>query len=339
MQVPEEVLDKGLTPRQYFLLAHMYHNVDRWGEVHLTSEELEQLTGTSRTTVWRDMTVLEELGLVDTYRTKRNYGKLHKNVYKLISPCFQPETLVEETCFSPETSVAEGKSLCFPPETSTADQGSHKLLTTTTVKELNTSYLIYTDAPGVVVEKKPRRANKLVNKWQDDDDIGGFGLLDGEVPAAQRSKPVSKRDPRTRVNRPQHEWTAQDVASEFASRMYDKVRGVPNLVNVGKLAIIIASYRKKYGLTALLELEVLEMMMSDDRRIGSIKKQPTDAYKMFLKMLATHNQKAVANLGLDNLDEPAVDEYVYASDGTRFDNSMFGRKMMKNYEEELGAKA
>jgi DNA-binding Lrp family transcriptional regulator len=338
MQVPEEVLDKGLTPRQYFLLAHLYRNVDRWGEVNLTSEELEQLTNTSRTTVWRDMTALEEAGLVDTYRTRRDFNKFSKNRYTLIAPCFQPET---EPCFTPETSDLKTVSLCFPPETSTADYvDSNKLLTKVTTLESNTSYLIYNDASGVVLEKKkPKREKKMVNKWQDDDDIGGFGLLDGEVPASQRQKPISKRDPKTRHNRPQHEWTSLDVASEFASRMYDKVRGIPGLVNVQKLAPILSKYRRDYGLTSVMELEVMDMLLGDDRKLVAVKKDPTNAYRIFLKMLSTHNQKAIANLGLNNLDEAPREQYVYASDGKKFDNSMPGRRAMKDYEQKLGATA
>lgn len=335
MQVPEEVLDKGLTPRQYFLLAHLYRNVDRWGEVNLTSEELEQLTNTSRTTVWRDMTVLEDLNLVQTYRTRRDFNKFSKNRYTLVAPCFTTET---EPCFQPETSDEKTVSLCFPPETSTTDYvDSNKLLTTVTTLESNTSYLIYNDASSVVLEKKkPKREKKMVNKWQDDDDIGGFGLLDGEVPAAQRQKPISRRDPKTRHNRPQHEWTAQDVASEFATRMYDKVRGVPGLVNVAKLAPVLNKYRSEYGLTPIMELDVLDMLMGDDRKLQAVKKDPVNAYKIFLKMLATHNQKSITNLGLENLDSAPIQQYVYASDGKRFDNSMPGRKAMQSYEQKLG---
>lgn len=307
MQIPDEVLDKGLTPREFFLLAVLFRNVDRWGDVNLTQEELTELTGSSRTTLWRDMTSLEEHGLVDVSRTKRNYGKLYKNRYKLL-------------CLSRETSTL-----------SEVDLTTTKLSTTgtTLTKEKNTTYSLWGSAP--------KEEKEMVNNWQDDDNIGGFGLLDGEVPASQRSKPVSKRDPKTRNNRPQHEWTPNDVASEFASQLYGKIRGIPGLINISRLAPILGKYRKDRGTTALFELEVINMMMNDDTRLHEVKKDPANAWKILLRMLATHGKQAQENLGQtdEELDEPIMERYIYASDGRKFDNSMPGRAAMERWEEKL----
>lgn len=307
MQIPDEVLDKGLTPREFFLLAVLFRNVDRWGDVHLTQEELTELTGSSRTTLWRDMTSLEQHGLVDVSRTKRNYGKLYKNRYKLL-------------CLSRETST--------PSE---VDLTTTKLSTTgtTLTKEKNTSYSLWGSAP--------KEEKEMVNNWQDDDNIGGFGLLDGEVPAAQRAKPVSKRDPKTRHQRPQHEWTPNDVASEFASQLYGKIRGIPGLINISRLAPILGKYRKDRGTTALFELEVINLMMNDDTRLHEVKKDPANAWKILLRMLATHGKQAQENLGQtdEDLDEPIMERYIYASDGRKFDNSMPGRAALERWEEKL----
>ena len=307
MQIPDEVLDKGLTPREFFLLAVLFRNVDRWGDVNLTQEELTELTGSSRTTLWRDMTSLEGHGLVDVSRTKRNYGKLYKNRYKLL-------------CLSRETST--------PSE---VDLTTTKLSTTgtTLTKEKNTTYSLWGSAP--------KEEKEMVNNWQDDDNIGGFGLLDGEVPAAQRAKPVSKRDPKTRNNRPQHEWTPNDVASEFASQLYGKVRGIPGLINISRLAPILGKYRKDRGTTALFELEVINLMMNDDTRLHEVKKDPANAWKILLRMLATHGKQAQENIGQtdEELDEPIMERYIYASDGRKFDNSMPGRAALERWEEKI----
>lgn len=307
MQIPDEVLDKGLTPREFFLLAVLFRNVDRWGDVNLTQEELTELTGSSRTTLWRDMTALEGHGLVDVSRTKRNYGKLYKNRYKLL-------------CLSRETSTL-----------SEVDLTTTKLSTTSTTltKEKNTTYSLWGSAP--------KEEKEMVNNWQDDDNIGGFGLLEGEVPAAQRAKPVSKRDPKTRHNRPQHEWTPNDVASEFASQLYGKVRGIPGLINISRLAPILGKYRKDRGTTALFELEVINLMMNDDTRLHEVKKDPANAWKILLRMLATHGKQAQENIGQtdQDLDEPILERYIYASDGRKFDNSMPGRAALERWEEKL----
>jgi hypothetical protein len=200
-------------------------------------------------------------------------------------------------------------------------------LPVTTVEE-DTSYLL----DGSAVK------GKKLNRWTDDDDsIGGFGLLDGEVPSAQKSKPVSKADPKTRHNRPQHEWTANDVASEFASRLYSKVRGIPGLVNINRLAPIIGKYRKDRGTTALYELEVMDMLMVDEARLRQVKQDPANAWKIYIRMLATHGQKALVNLGLDEaaLDTEDRDKYIYASDGRKFANSIVGRASLARHEEKI----
>jgi DNA-binding Lrp family transcriptional regulator len=304
MEIPAEVLDKGLTPKEFYLLAVLFRNVDRWGEVNLTQEELSEMTGSSRTTLWRDMTVLENKGLVDVSRTKRNYGKLYKNRYKLL-------------CFSHETSTASYSDSIATKET-------------ITTKVENTTYSLWGSAPK-------KEETVAMNKWQDDDEVGGFGLLEGEIPASQRQKPVTKRDPKTRNQRPQDEWTPNDVASEFASQLYTKVRGIPGLINIRKLAPILGKYRKDRGTTALMELEVIEMMMNDDSKLHEVKRDPANAWKLLLRMLATHGKQALENLGMDDdsLDSGQTENYLYASDGRKFDNSMPGRAALERHEQKL----
>jgi biotin operon repressor len=310
MQLPLEVLDKGLTPREFYLLATMARMVNKGGEVEITMDELTELTGSSRTTLWRDMTVLENHGLVDTVRTKRNLGKLYKNRYKLLF-------------------------LCFSPETSTADTSNTSKLTDTTdsqvtslsTKALSTSYLMVGEA---------HEEEKMVNKWQDDDDIGGVGLFEDEVPAIQRVKPISKRDPKTRHQRPQDDWTAADVASEFAFRIYDRVRGIPGLVNTATLRQILAANRKKFGITAVIEMEVMEKFFADDRNMALIKRMPKKSHGIFANAITNSLAEVTSKYEMDEpIDKGSDIEYIYASDGRKFDNSMPGRKALERYEEKL----
>lgn len=283
------------------LLSVMRDNVDRWGEVHLTMNQLSEKTGSSRTTLWRYLVVLQDLGIVETRRTKRNYGKLYKNIYKIN-----------------ETSTA-GRS-----DSTTVDNQVTEI-----IKVKNTSYSFWGSAP---------KEEEIMNRWSDDDDdIGGFGLLEGEVPAAQRARPITKRDPKTRHQRPQGEWTPNDVAAEFSSQLYSRIRGIPGLLNVRRLAPILGKYRKDHGTTALTEMEVMDMLMNDARRLADVKKDPANAWKIYLRMLATHGKKAQENL---EMDEPALDteddvEYIEASDGRKFDNSMPGRAALQRYEEKI----
>lgn len=316
----DELVLLSLSPAELRVFLALRHTADRWSESHVSMEELTDLTGYGRTSLSKAVQGLQEAGLISITRTKRNLGYLHKNVYVL----------------SDRTSLDKGRS---PERTTTASNMVIEVVKTTklskpvdmaavTTVEKDTSYLFN----GSAVEKEN------MNRWTDDDDnLGGFGLLDGETPSAQKPKAVSKRDSKTRHLRPQHEWTANDMASEFASRLYDKVRGIPGLVNISRLAPVLGKYRKERGTTALYELEVLELMMMDEGRLRQVKQDPANAWKIYLRMLATHGQQALTKMGVDDvaLDIEPADKYVYASDGRKFDNSMPGRAALERYENKL----
>lgn len=323
MQIPDEVLDKGLKPSEFFLLAMLYRHSNVAGVVELTMESLSDLTGSSRTTIWRDMTGLENHGLVDTHRTKRNLGKFWKNKYQLLLPCFSDETPLEVE------EIVMVDSSCFKSETSTDSNRVVQLLSTT--KEKNTTYSLGADAP---VEKF--KELKVVNKWQDEDsEIGGWGLL--EPAYAAKTNKVSKRDPKTRHQRPQEEWTAADVASEFAVRVYDRVRGIPGLVSTKDLRGALAANRARFGVSAIIEMELLEKFFGDERNITSIRTSPRKAHGIFLNYITSNINSVTEEMGMDEapIDTEIAVEYVYASDGKKFDNSMPGRKALEMYEEKI----
>jgi hypothetical protein len=321
VQIPDEVLDKGLKPSEFYLLAVLYRHANVAGVVELTMESLSDLTGSSRTTIWRDMSGLESHGLIDTHRTKRNLGKFWKNKYQLLSPCFITET--------PQgvAELVKVDSSCFKTETSTDSNRVVQLTSNTKVK--NTTYSLGADAPLKEVV--------VVNKWQDEDEgIGGWGLLE---PAwtTQKTNKVSKRDPKTRHQRPQEEWTAADVASEFAVRVYDRVRGIPGLVSTKDLRGALSANRARFGVSATIEMELLEKFFGDERNITAIKNSPRKAHGIFLNFITANINSVTEEMGMDDevVDSAPAVEYVYASDGKTFDNSMPGRKALEMYEEKL----
>lgn len=283
--------------REEVLLTTLTEFVDKWGDVNLTMAELSELTGYSRTTLWRALQALEAQDLVDTTRTKRNYGKLYKNRYKLI-------------------------------ETSTAGQGNQDDNLTT----VTTDTTLVKNATHSLGPEGPKEEETMVNKWKDDDDVAGVGLLD-EKPVAEK---VSKRDPKTRHQRPQSEWTAADVASEFSWRVYDKVRGIPGMVNTQALRGALSANRKKFNITADVEMKLLEKFFADERNLATIKKYPKSTHGIFLNFI-TNNITSVSN---ETTVEQAVAlaetlEYVVATDGRKFDNSVPGRKALERYEQKL----
>jgi hypothetical protein len=274
---------------------------------------------------------LEKAGLVETVRTKRNLGKLSFNRYKLVSPSHKIVGLTPEP---------PHKTVDSPPHKivgSTADIGN-----TSNYLKVNktTSYLVPSGTKG------NRRSFILVNRWQEDDSVGGFGLFEDELAEKTSGPSVSKRNPKTRNQRPQHEWTAADVASEFSSRIYKTIPGVPNILNTDKLRGALSKMRKDYDSNALIELEIMKIFFEDPwlQREGVDK--PQYIVGRFLKSFAAHYDQALRNLGLPERNIPSENdvlsassaEFVYASDGRRFDNSMPGRLALDKYEDKLRRK-
>lgn len=295
----------NLTKAETIVLDALTKSANRWGESLLTMEELKQATGYGRTSLSLAVSGLSEHGVIKIIRTKRNLGKLYKNKYLLVD------------------------------RTSTASNNDSNYITTTTVttKVINTSYLLWADAQ--------EKEEEMVNRWSEDDDhVGGFGLLEGEVPSGLRSKPLSKRDPKTRHQRPHEEWTPADMASEFASRCYSRVRGIPGMVDTYALRGALAANRQKFGVSATVEYEILEKFFGDYRNISAIKNSPKAAHRMFLVAITNSVNTVVHDLALaepddDDYEEISHTEYVYASDGKKFDNSVPGRLRLERYEAQL----
>ena len=288
-------------------------------------EKLASYAQTSEESVRRALRKLEQVNLVETVRRKRNLGKLSNNIYKLISPSHKNVEKVE-----PPHNLPPHKNVG-----STADIDMTNILIS---KETNktTSYL-------VPAGTKKRRKITVIGRWSEEEEVGGFGLFDNELADKSPTARVSKRDPKTRNLRPQEEWTAADVASEFASRLYKTIPGVPNLVNTNSVRGALARMRKQFDSNALIELEVMKMFFEDPWVQSQGRDKPAFLAGRFLKMFANNFDQALQNLGLpprQGPSEKAVSstprvDFLYASDGEQFDNSMPGRLALERYEESL----
>lgn len=171
----------------------------------------------------------------------------------------------------------------------------------------------------------------MVNRWASEDDEFGFGLLD----TPERKSVPSKRKPQTRFERPQAEWTAMDVASEFSSRLYENIKGIPGLVNTRSLGVMLAKNRKEFGLTASVELVLMEKFFADERNITSIRKFPKGSIGIFMNFI-TNNVAEVSTVTYEEVSTIADEQpALYASDGRKFAKTMTGRKALERYEEKL----
>lgn len=309
--------------------------------VDASMEELARFAQTSEESVRRALRGLESASLISTTRTKRNLGRLSKNRYEMVSPSHKNVDLLSPP---PHKIVDEVTPPAHKNVGSTAGTGSSNYQTDIVTKETNktTSYLV-----PVGTKKLDRKSFIMVNRWQDDDNsVGGFGLFDSEAAEKSAGPRLSKRDPKTRGKRPQAEWTSSDVASEFASRLYRMIPDVPNLVNTDKVRGALSKMRKQYDSNALIELEIMKIFFEDPWVANQGKDNPAWIAGRFLKMFANHFDQALRNLGLPERKGPTEEamediphsDFVYASDGRRFDNSMPGRLALQKHEDKLRKK-
>ena len=325
MCTAEEKFFTPLSASEYRLLDVLCL-LSKEGVVEVPMDKLASYTQSSEESVRRALRKLEQVNLVETVRRKRNLGKLSNNIYKMISPSHKN---VENS--EPPHNLPPHKNVGSTADIDIAITTSDNLITNKT-----TSYLV---PKGT----QRRKEFKVIGRWSEEEEVGGFGLFDNELASKAPSAKVSKRDPKTRNLRPQEEWTAADVASEFASRLYKALPGIPNLVNTASVRGALARMRKQYDSNALIELEVMKMFFEDPWVQGQGRDKPAFLAGRFLKMFANNFDQALQNLGLpprQGPSEKAVSstpraEFLYASDGEQFDNSMPGRLALERYEESL----
>jgi hypothetical protein len=311
--------------------------LDARGGTPPTMAELARYTQSSEESVRRALRKLEQVGLVKVERTKRNLGKFHFNKYELLAPSHKN---VGSTGALPSHKFV-GSTDISPSHKNVGSTADIDIAINNNIENKTTSYFMF----GPEHRKKRKKEVVIVARgWQDDDaELQGVGLFDDEVPASQKVAPVSKRSSKTRHLRPQEDWTALDVAAEFSSRVYQRLPGAVNVVNTIQLQKIIAKNRKQFDLTPMIELEVMRLFFEDRWFKAEARTSPHYIQGKFLRFFTSHLSVALKNLGLHSdlsvSEEQAMSsrqaDFVYASDGTPFDNSMPGRKDLELYEDIL----
>ena len=130
-----------------------------------------------------------------------------------------------------------------------------------------------------------------------------------------------------------------DVAAEFSYRVGRKYPLLPGTVNVKALSGALAKFRKQYGTTPLIELELLRLFMADESNFKQIGDEAPHLYKLYLASFGKKMNQARENLGLGKvapIKEPMVKiGTLVASDGSEFQNSLSGRAQLERYEKKL----
>jgi len=305
MNKEEQFRRLSLGPSELKVLLTLEYFADSKGVADPTMKILEEVTGYSRMQISRAVQVLKDQNYIQVNRLKRQDGFNHRNVYQLLSNTDVTVDSAQQSQSNIEVTSTTNKALIIKID-----------------KALDTTYLM-------------EGSKKMVNRWNDDDDLAGVGLIQDKP--VQTKKP-SKREPKTRHSRPIEEWTPADIATEFSYRVYQALPGIPGVVNTRSLWGALAKNRKTFGVTAVLEYELLEKYFGDERNLLSLKQAPAYAHAKFLTFITNNIQSVASDLGVEDQPEntPVVEtsnKYVYASDGKRFDNSMPGRLALKQYEQ------
>lgn len=320
--MPHRAFSAPITDYQFRLLALLCHKSGSEGSVDLDVEQMRSGTGNvSEKTVRRALKALEGHGFLTRKRTKRANGYRGKDEYRLTYWTEMSTSLGDANVHTSHDYRSRSKKTIKPLVPNSQDSNQLK---------------DFRNTEGVSLKevKVPMR------NYDDGDDLAGFGLVE---PKDSPQKKLSKRDPKTRGKRPEHEWTPMDVAAEFSFRVGRKYPLLPGTVNVRALSGALSKFRKQYGTTALIELELLRIFMADESNFKSIGDEAPNLYKLYLASFGKKMNQARENLGLGRISEKKLPTdkmaVLIASDGREFQNSMSGRAQLERYEKKIqGAK-
>ncbi len=321
MHIPEGAFSAPLTDYQFRLLVVLCRFSGSEGVVKASVETLRSQTGNvHEKTVRRALKALEGHGLVSRIKTRRANGYRGVDIYRLNS---------YRTLESPKSKKIGDANVRASHDYRSRSQSTNKPL----VPNSQDSNKL----KDFVAHTAPLKEIKIPMKGFDDgEELAGFGLIEPKDAPQQK---FSKRDPKTRGKRPEHEWTAMDVAAEFSYRVGRKYPLLPGTVNVKALAGALAKFRKQYGTTPLIELELLRLFMSDESNFKQIGDEAPHLYKLYLASFGKRMNQARENLGLGRVAEvkqPTVKmATLTASDGRVFQNSMSGRAQLERYEKKI----
>jgi len=320
--IPLEAYSAEITDFQFRLFAILCRFAGPGGLVETTVAQLCIETGkTSDKTIRSALQGLESAGLIETSQTKRANGYQGRKKITVKNYQHKEQELVKNYRTSHDYVT-----------TSYINHPSYKPL----VPNSQASYkLKESETVGFTKEiKVPMR------KWEDDgDSLAGFGLVE---PKDAPQPKIRKSDPKTRGKRPEHEWTAMDVAAEFSYQVGRKYPLLPGTVSVKQLSGALRKFRTQYGTTPLIELELLRLFMQDERNFKDIGDEAPHLYKKYLASFGTKMNQARENLGLNKvtakIETTPASGTLISSDGRVFQNSLSGRAQLERHEKRLKGK-
>ena len=319
--LPPEAFTADISDFEFRLLAVLCRLAGPGGLLQASTAELCAETGKkSDKTVRSALQGLEKAGLIYTEATRRANGYQGKK--RILVKNYHPVENVTVKNYRTSHDYVTNSRNSHP---------SYKPLVPND-QIANSNKLKESETEGFTKEiKVPMR------KWEDDgDNLAGFGLVE---PKDAPQPKVRKSDPKTRGKRPEHEWTAMDVAAEFSYQVGRKYPLLPGTVSVKQLSGALRSFRVKYGTTPLVELELLRLFMADERNFKDLGDEAPLLYKKYLASFGTKMNQARENLGLNKVmakvETGTASGTISASDGRVFQNTLAGRAQLERHEKRL----
>jgi len=319
--MPSEAYSANLTDYQFRLLAVLCHLTGSRGSLRITAGELCVLTGSVHVkTVRRGLKALEEAGFISRTTVKKGGGLQGPSLIKIGNRSVHPA----------------GDSNVHPTGGKVTNSRNSHIANKPLVPNSQSSYKL----KDFESEIQLKEIQVPMRRYEDDgDNLTGFGLVE---PKDAPQPKIRKSDPKTRGRRPEHEWTAMDVAAEFSFQVGRKYPLLPGTVSVKSLSGALAKFRKQYETNALIELELLRLFMADENNFKNIGDEAPFLYKMFLASFGKKMNQARDNLGLNKitakLDTTPSSATISASDGRTFQNSISGRAQLERHEKRLSDK-
>ena len=319
--MPSEAYSANLTDYQFRLLAVLCHLSGSRGSLRIAAGELCVLTGNVHVkTVRRGLKALEEAGFISRKVVKKGGGLQGPSLIKIGNSSVHPA----------------GDANVHPTGGKVTNSRNSHIANKPLVPNSQSSYKL----KDFESEIQLKEIQVPMRKYDDDgDNLAGFGLVE---PKDAPQPKIRKSDPKTRGRRPEHEWTAMDVAAEFSYQVGRKYPLLPGTVSVKSLSGALAKFRKQYETTALIELELLRLFMADENNFKNIGDEAPFLYKMFLASFGKKMNQARENLGLNKitakLDTSPTSARLSASDGRTFQNSISGRAQLERHEKRLSDK-
>lgn len=334
--IPQELFGKITKSAHFKVAAALYSLADVKGVVSISTKELAEFCSVSESTLTRAFRDLEQLGFLQTTRTRKGFNRFSFNTYKLkltgVAEQSRPSATKLLWQGISQSNSAEIIEISAVPLLTLGDGATPLDDSLSVCNERSTADQVVSMTSNSQVSYKGKEILRIsIPSGQAPERLAPIRSEDKEPQSSGSQKlSIDPRNFRTRGRRPVESWTTWDVAAEFADRLQSKFPTTPLLINKKQLAEALRPMRSRYGSTALAEMWLLDFYFMDNQRVHLAATAPSKVIGAYLNLFKTHLAKA-----LEASQAPKHEEVVFASDGRAFDNSMPGRKSRERYEEKL----